>query len=98
LGIDGVRRMVRDIRLMEMSLGKEDLFIQPEIIDVKLKLERSIAAKRDLQQGESISENDIHLLSPGTGFKWHDKSQVIGKNVLQMVSRNEIILPEHLEF
>ena len=97
LGIDGVRRMVRDIRLMEMSLGVEDLFIQPEIGDVKLKLERSLATKRDLQKGESISENDIHLLSPGTGFKWHEKSKVIGRNLRKMIPRNEIILPEHLD-
>ena len=97
LGEDGLRRMVRDIRLMEMSLGVEDLFIQPGIEDVKIKLERSLAAKRDLQKGELITENDLHLLSPGTGFKWHEKTKIIGKSLRQVVPRNEIILPEHLD-
>lgn len=97
LGKDGVRRMVRDIRLMEMSLGVEDLFIQPGIEDVKIKLERSLAAKRDLQKGELITENDLHLLSPGTGFKWHEKTKILGKSLRQTVPCNEIILPEHLD-
>lgn len=96
LGKDGVRRMVRDIRLMEMSLGVEDLFLQPGIEDVKMKLERSLAAKRDLQKGEIITENDLHLLSPGTGFKWQERKKVIGKSLKQLVPRNEIIFPENL--
>ena len=39
LGADGVRRMVRDIRLMELSMGKEELFIEPAVKEVKHKLE-----------------------------------------------------------
>ena len=97
LGEDGLRRMVRDIRLLEMSLGVEDMFIQQGVEDVKRKLERSLAAKHDLQKGKVLTENDLHLLSPGTGFKWHEKQEIIGKSLSKMVPRNEIILPEHLD-
>ena len=96
LGKDGVRRMVRDIRLMEMALGTEEIFIQPAVREVKTKLERSLASTRDLSEGHIISDKDLQLLSPGTGFKWQEKNKVIGKRVKKMIPTNEIILPEHL--
>lgn len=91
LGPDGVNRMVRDIRLMERSMGVEDLYIEPEVLQSKIKLERSIATKRDLRIGDVITEDDIHLLSPGDGFRWVEKDKVIGKTVLKDIPRNEII-------
>lgn len=96
LGIDGMNRMVRDIRLMEMSLGKEDIFIDKNVEGARKKLERSIAAKKDLKKGEIITENDLYLLSPGDGFKWHERTKVIGKTVGNSIPCNEIIYPHHL--
>lgn len=91
LGPDGVNRMVRDIRLMEKSMGVEDIYIESEVLQSKVKLERSIASKRDLKKGEIINENDIHLLSPGDGVKWVNKDKVIGKTVVNDIPKNEII-------
>jgi len=96
LGKDGVRRMVRDIRLMEMALGTKDIFIEPEVHEVKTKLERSLASTRELNEGDVIFEEDLQLLSPGTGFKWRDKNRLIGRRVQKMIPKNEIILPEDL--
>lgn len=97
LGEDGLRRMVRDIRLMEMSLGKEDLFMEPAVRDVRKKLERSIAAKRKLSAGEILSEDDIHLLSPGTGFRWTQKDLVLGRRMKEDLPKDELIVPDVLE-
>lgn len=97
LGPDGVNRMIRDIRITEMSMGKEEIFIEPEVKNSKIKLERSIATNRNLKVGEVISENDIHLLSPGDGFKWSERQSVIGKKVKIEIPRNEIIYPQNLE-
>lgn len=91
LGIDGINRMVRDIRTMEMSLGKEEIFIEEAVKNSRVKLERSIASNRDIKAGESISEKDIHMLSPGDGFKWADKNLVVGKKAVVDIPRNEII-------
>jgi sialic acid synthase len=97
LGPDGVNRMIRDIRITEMSMGKEELFIEPEVKNSKIKLERSIATNRDLKIGDIITENDIHLLSPGDGFKWSERQLVIGKRVRIEIPRNEVIYPQNLE-
>ena len=91
LGIDGINRMVRDIRVMEMSLGIEEIFIEEGVKSSRVKLERSIATKRSIKKGEMITEADIHMLSPGDGFKWAEKDLVIGKVAQSNISENEII-------
>lgn len=91
LGPDGVNRMVRDIRLAEMWFGRKELFIDPSVASAREKLERSIATKRNMKKGEIITENDIHLLSPGDGIKWIDKDHVIGRKLISDIKANEII-------
>jgi sialic acid synthase len=96
LGPDGLNRMIRDIRLFELSKGVEDIFIEPSVQQAKVKLERSIATLRPLQAGETISESDLHLLSPGDGIRWADRDQVVGKKIKVDLPANEIIYKEHL--
>lgn len=96
LGIDGIYRMVRDIRIMEMSLGKEELFIDEAVKAAKVKLERSIATKRAMKAGEIITEEDIHLLSPGDGFKWSEKYLVLNKKLIKDIGKDEIIYKEYI--
>lgn len=96
LGPDGINRMVRDIRVLEMAFGKEEIFIDPSVQSAKEKLERSIATNKLIKKGDIITENDIHLLSPGDGFKWIDKDQIIGKTAQVGINKNEIIYPNHI--
>lgn len=96
LGPDGVYRMVRDIRVTDESLGKEEIFIADGVASAREKLERSIATSRAMQKGEIIGEDDIHLLSPGDGYKWTEKHQVIGKTLIADFDKNEIIYPTDL--
>ncbi|HAQ71224.1 MAG TPA: shikimate dehydrogenase [Flavobacteriales bacterium] len=96
LGPDGVNRMVRDIRLMDMSIGVEKMFISDGALSASHKLERSIATNRLMKLGEIIQESDIHLLSPGDGFKWSQKSKVIGKALNVNLEKDEIIYSKDL--
>lgn len=91
LGIDGIYRMMRDIRNLDLSMGVEDIFIDESVFLAKEKLERSIATNKKLQAGALITENDIHMLSPGDGLKWHQRDQIIGKNVIEAIEKDEII-------
>ena len=97
LGPEGVMRMVRDIRITERWMGKEEFFIEPSVEGARIKLERSVAAKRDLNLGDIVTENDIHLLSPGDGIKWVDRNQVIGATIIKKVPKNEIIYLDHVK-
>lgn len=91
LAPDGMRRMVRDIRNLEMAFGEMKKEKNQAVDSTKMKLERSIATKRDMQEGEVITEKDVHLLSPGDGFRWTQKDQIIGKQLKQSLPADEII-------
>ena len=97
LGPDGVNRMVRDIRVAERWMGTEDLYIEECVSGSKVKLERSIATRRDIRKGESLTIDDIHMLSPGDGFKWADKDKVIGHRASKDIPANEVIYPSYIE-
>lgn len=93
LGPDGVNRMVRDIRMVEKWLGKEDIYIDKSVAASKEKLERSIASLVDIKAGETITESMIHMLSPGNGFKWAERDKVIGHKAVSDIKANEIVYP-----
>jgi 3-deoxy-D-glycero-D-galacto-nononate 9-phosphate synthase len=97
LGPEGVFRMIRDIRLTEFSLGEKEIFISDDVRDSKNKLERSIASKVIIKKGEEINLEQLHLLSPGNGFKWVEKGKVIGKIALTDIPENEIIYPHQIK-
>ncbi len=97
LGPDGVNRMIRDIRIAERWMGREELYIDPAVEAAKVKLERSIATRRDLHPGDVITEADLHLLSPGDGFKWAERGRVTGRRVKNFIPRNEIVYPKDIE-
>lgn len=96
LGPDGVNRMVRDIRLTEKSMGVEDLFIDKDVESAKIKLERSIAAKKMICAGNIIKEEDLYMLSPGDGYKWSELDEVVGKKAKIDIQAQEVIYKSHL--
>lgn len=97
LGPDGVNRMIRDIRMAERWLGTEDLYIDKSVKSAKIKLERSIATLHELKKGDIICKDDLHMLSPGDGYKWSQISSIIGKTVKTDIPQNEIIYPNMIE-
>lgn len=96
LGPDGVNRMIRDIRVAERWLGVEDIYIEKDVLSAKVKLERSIATKVPLEPGQVIEESHLQLLSPGDGYKWSERSTLIGKTVKKAIPKNELIYPTHI--
>jgi sialic acid synthase len=97
LGPEGIYRMVRDIRNVEMAMGSKDIFVSDSIRETKVKLERSIATAREIKTGEVISDDDLHLLSPGDGFQWVDKNMVVGKRAKITIPKDEIIYKNMIE-
>lgn len=91
LAPDGMWRMVRDIRNLEMALGENKKEASEAVTSAKVKLERSIASNKDIKAGEVIKEEDLHMLSPGDGLKWHDKGEIIGKKASADIPRDEVI-------
>jgi sialic acid synthase SpsE len=97
LEIDGIYRMMRDIRNLELSFGTKEIKIEESVKVAREKLERSIATLMALPEGHIITLNDIHLLSPGDGIKWMDKDQLLGKKLKAAMPKDEIIYKSKLK-
>ncbi len=97
LGPDGVYRMVRDIRMCEHWLGSKDLYIEKSVDSSRKKLERSIASLHDMKAGDVIRLEDLHMLSPGDGFKWTQLDEVIGRQLVNDIPANEIVYSKDLK-
>lgn len=91
LAIEGIYRMVRDIRNLELSFGVEDIFVEKSVETARNKLERSIASNKPIKKGNIIKSQDIHMLSPGDGVKWSDRNKIIGKLAVNDIPKDEII-------
>ncbi len=94
---EGIWRMMRDIRNTEYAIGQYGIFVSDTVKTTRIKLERSIATIHTLAAGELITENDLHMLSPGDGFKWAERDLIVGKRTLAAIPANEIIYPEMLQ-
>ncbi|HET8810829.1 MAG TPA: N-acetylneuraminate synthase family protein [Flavobacteriaceae bacterium] len=97
LAIDGIYRMVRDIRNLEFSLGAEDIFVEDAVKAAREKLERSVATLKALEKNHLITENDICLLSPGDGIKWANREMILGKKLKKALPKGEIIYLSNLK-
>ena len=97
LGIDGIFRLVRDIRNLDQAMGDKKIFIDDSVLPAKLKLERSIASKTSIKSGTMITKDMIHLLSPGDGIRWGEENIVIGSILINDIEPDEIIYPNMLK-
>jgi sialic acid synthase len=97
LGPEGVMRMVRDIRLTDLSLGEEEMFICEDTSGARKKLERSVATKRAFKAGETITEEALFMLSPGDGLRWSERDQLVGKKAKADIPANEVIYPSMVQ-
>jgi sialic acid synthase SpsE len=97
LAIDGIYRMLRDIRNLDISMGDEKMEIVDSVEGARNKLERSIATNKSLKKGSIITEKDIHLLSPGDGVKWIDKTNIVGKVLVNDLPKDEIVYLKNIK-
>ncbi len=97
LGTEGIFRMVRDIRNVEQAMGEKKMVISASVKEAQEKLERSIATRTHLIKGTILCETDLHMLSPGDGFKWNDLDKVVGKKLRCDIPANEVIYPNMIE-
>lgn len=76
---EGMKRVVRDIRNVELSLG-DGKIDQPEgVRKAEEKLRRSLTSKVAIPKGATLTEDMLILKSPGTGLKWRERGQLLGK-------------------
>ena len=86
-----MKTLLHNIRTFEKSLGKKQIYKDDSTDLASLKLERSLATKKNMCVGDIIKINDIHMISPGYGMKWSDVEKIVGKKMKINVEKNVII-------
>jgi len=61
------------------------------VATAKEKLERSLAIKTKLKEGDRVKEEDLHMISPGNGYKWQDKNKFIDRMANREIEPNTLI-------
>ena len=91
VGPDGLWRIVRDVRGVETALGTETKEFNPVVRRTQEKLGRSLAVRTVLATGETLEEEHLCMLSPGTGLTWDDRCAVVGKRAVRNIPARSLI-------
>ncbi len=76
---DGLRRVVRDIRNMEVALGDGVKQLSEKVASARAKLCRSLVSKVPIPAGTVLTEEMLCLKSPGGGLLWRQRDEILGK-------------------
>lgn len=91
LEFSGLKKLVEYIRAIEIAAGDGEKMVNPATKSAKEKLARSITSSQFIPAGTVISEGMLCLKSPGTGLKWKEKDQVIGKKAVKDIDADVTI-------
>lgn len=83
--------LVKKIREIEIMKGKFYKIITKNEKKNKVNIRRSIAANKTLEIGHRIKESNLIMLRPGTGYEYKDRKFIIGKKVVKVIKKSEII-------
>ncbi len=76
------------------ELGEDDVL---HLAAPLLQRGTEVALQQILHVGDVITEDDLHMLSPGDGYKWAQKDEVIGKTVTVEIPKDEVIYPKMIK-
>ena len=87
----GLRRMVRDLRRSKVAIG--DGIKRPFSSETApmYKMGKKLVLARDLPAGTVLTREDIAIKSPNDGLAPYRLAEVIGKQILRPMSRDETI-------
>ena len=93
----GFKKMVRDIRQVEMALGtgEEKYMSRGEILNREV-LAKSLVAARDIQKGETISADMITVKGPGQGLSPQRFDDLVGRVAIREIAEDDMFLPEDI--
>ena len=88
---DGVHKWVQYVHAVGDAIGSVDGW-QARHEDTErnaLRLRRSLCAAQELIPGYVLHAEDVCMLSPGTGLRWSQLGDVVGKTVVNPISKHQ---------
>lgn len=75
----GLRKLIDYIQALQLARGDGEKNVNPATKSAKEKLARSLTSAQPIAKGTCLTEEMLCLKSPGTGLKWRERDQLIGK-------------------
>lgn len=94
---EGLRRMVRYIRTVELAMGDGEKAFLPVVKSAKTKLARSLTSAVALPKGTVLAESHLIMKSPGNGILWNEREQVVGKKTRVDIPADSTLRVEDFE-
>jgi len=89
--------LVKRVRTAVQMLGSSEKNCVECEESVKKSVQRSIAARIDLDKGVRLQWNHLSWVRPGNGLAPGREQEIIGRVVRRPISRGQLILPQNLE-
>jgi sialic acid synthase SpsE len=90
------KQFVSNIRDLEVALGGYRRKIPDELKKGRLKARRSIFLKRDLNEGDRATLEDMDFRRPGTGIGPDELDYVLGRTLKKAVKKGEMLRHEDI--
>jgi sialic acid synthase SpsE len=94
---DGLRRVVRDIRNVEVALGTGEKQVPKSVAGARAKLCRSLVSRCDIPRGTVLGEAMLCLKSPGTGLNWRERDRIVGRTARRDIPADVLLRIEDFE-
>jgi N-acetylneuraminate synthase/sialic acid synthase len=97
---DGLRKQVRDLHRVNISMGDGKKILREIEIDAKTKMGKSVYTTKSLEKGHVLTSKDISIKSPGApggGLVLYYFDRIIGKKLKLDLPEESMIYMEHLE-
>tara|TARA_B110000495_G_C22955102_1_gene559529 strand:+ start:125 stop:1132 length:1008 start_codon:yes stop_codon:yes gene_type:complete len=85
-----MKRLINKIRLIEKTLGENNINIQPSEKPSIQSYKRSIASNKILKKGARIKKDDLICIRPGTGFPPGKENEILNKTLNQKIKKGHI--------
>lgn len=94
---EGLKRLVKDIRDTEKSLGSFDKKPSPSERENRKKLRKTISTKVDIPAGIPIKYEMLSIKRAGTGLEPRYLDDIVGKKAKIFLKKNTVIQLKHLK-
>jgi sialic acid synthase len=88
---DGLRKVIRDIRNIELALGSKDKVMLAATREARRKLARSVVLAADVEKGTVLKKKHLELKSPGDGLPAKEIPNLIGKKTTRPLEADHML-------
>lgn len=94
---EGLRKQIRDLKRVDISLGNANKVILDFEKEAREKMGKSIYTSRNLEKGTVIAKDDVSIRTPARGLPPYYLNRILGKKLKVTLKKEEQIKLEDLE-